>query len=166
MIGCIIGLKCKKYFNNEIQTNDLILNLPSVGPHTNGFTLINNLIDEDTPKNIIYNLLNPHKCYLKEVHSFIDIFGYNVLHGMCHITGGGLHDNLKRVTKNKNYQIKEDFGNLPNWCKYLKEKGNITNKEMLNVFNCGYGFILIVSPEIENELDSLPFDFKIIGKIL
>jgi phosphoribosylamine--glycine ligase/phosphoribosylaminoimidazole synthetase len=166
LIGCILGLKNSKFFKQEIKSGDLIINLPSIGPHTNGFTLINNLVDNNTPKEIIDTLLNPHKCYLKEVHTFIDIFGFDSVHAMCHITGGGLYDNLNRVIKNKEYDIHVDFDNLPLWCKYLKEKGNISNGEMLNVFNCGYGFLLIVDNDLEDELTSLTFEYEIVGKIL
>ena len=49
LIGCIIGLKNEKYFINNIESGDIIINLPSIGPHTNGFTLLNTLIDEITP---------------------------------------------------------------------------------------------------------------------
>ena len=45
------------------------------------------------------------------------------------------------------------------------EKGNISKSEMLNVFNCGFGFILIVDKEIEQYLDELSFNFKIVGNI-
>lgn len=166
LIGCIIGLKNEKFFKNNIKTGDLIINLPSIGPHTNGFTLINNLIDANTPENIINTLLNPHKCYLNEIYSFVNKFGYDNLHGMCHITGGGLHDNLKRVIGNMNYNIDIDNEPLPDWCNYIKEKGNIDSKEMLNVFNCGYGFILIVSEELESSLHNLNFEYTIIGNIL
>ena len=166
LIGCILGLKNVNFFREGVKSGDLIINLPSIGPHTNGFTLINNLVDKDTPEDIINILLNPHKCYLKEVHTFIDIFGFDSLHAMCHITGGGLYDNLNRVIKNKEYEINVDFNNLPLWCKYIQEKGNISNDEMLNVFNCGFGFLLIVNNDVEEELTSLTYDYEIIGKIL
>ena len=44
---------------------------------------------KDIPENIIDQLLNPHKSYLKDVNNFVKVYGYD-LHGMCHITGGGL----------------------------------------------------------------------------
>ena len=46
------------------------------------------------------------------MHTFIDIFGFDSLHAMCHITGGGLYDNLNRVIKNKEYEINVDFNNF------------------------------------------------------
>ena len=85
---------------------------------------------------------------------------------MCHITGGGLYDNLNRVIKNKKYEINVDFDNLPLWCKYIQGKGNISNDEMINVFNCGFGFLLIVNNDVEDELTSLTYDYEIVCKIL
>ena len=51
------------------------------------------------------------------------------------------------------------------WCKYLMQKGNISKSEMLNVFNCGFRFLMIIDKEIEKYFDDLNFDFKVVGNI-
>lgn len=166
LIGCIIGIKNNKFFKNNITSGDLIINLPSNGPHTNGFTLLNNIINENTPRDIVDTLLTPHKCYINEVKEFINLFGYDVLHGMCHITGGGLYENLERVVKSNSFKINIDYNRFPEWCKYVSKVGNVSNEEMLKVFNCGYGYILIVSKEIESKLNDFNYDYDIIGNIV
>lgn len=164
LIGCIIGLKEQQFQLNSICSGDLIINLPSNGPHTNGFSLINNI--EDIDNDMVDILLTPHKCYLNEVNDFIDIFGFEKLHCMCHITGGGLYENLNRVVKDKSYKIDINFDNLPNWSKYLKNKCNIDNDELLKVFNCGFGFILIADKCILDSLYKYKYEYEIVGKIL
>jgi phosphoribosylamine--glycine ligase / phosphoribosylformylglycinamidine cyclo-ligase len=168
LVGCIIGIKNTDFFKNPVMKGDIIINIHSHGPHTNGFTLINNILDDNVEENIINTLLTPHKCYLNEVKEFIDIFGYESLHAMCHITGGGIYDNIDRIiTKesNLNYDIDVNSDKYPYWCKYLMEKGNISEKEMLNVFNCGFGFLLIVDKNIKENLIELSYDFNIIGNV-
>ena len=174
LVGCIIGIKDKRYFKNSISSGDLILNIPSNGPHTNGFTLINklikncNVVDDDVYDDLINTLLEPHKCYYNEVHEFVDKFGHNNLHGMCHITGGGIHDNLKRIIKNNNYDLDKDILKkiYPDWCKKIQTLGNITDDEMYNVYNCGFGFLLIVNKNILNKLNILSFNTYVVGKVL
>ena len=161
LIGCIIGKKDNNFFPNSVKEGDLIINLPSVSPHTNGYSLINKIIDENIDNEMIKSLLTPHKCYLKEVLEFINIFGYSKLNAMCHITGGGFHGNIKRVlpenVKAQLYDIE-----LPDWCNFLVEKG-VSNDELFEVFNCGIGFVLIV----DNSVDLTKFNIthKVIGKV-
>ena len=62
---------------------------------------------------------------------------------MCHITGGGLTENLKRTVPN-GFHIDLDKIEYPDWCQWLKEKGNISDNEMKKTFNCGIGFIVFI----------------------
>ena len=92
-------------------------------------------------KDFIKSLLNPHKCYLNEVRQIIDIVGYDSITGMCHITGGGFYQNMNRVIP-ENLQIKLYHEIIfPKWCIELQNKLNISREEMLQVYNCGLGFI-------------------------
>ena len=178
LIGCIIGIKDNRFFKNNIKSGDIIINLPSSGPHTNGYTLINKLYFEgDNPIitnkenmtskiDIINKLISSHKCYIEEVYEFINNFGYDNLHGMCHITGGGLYENLKRVVGHNKYEINVDLNKFPDWCRYLMNIGDITKEEMLNVFNCGFGFILIVDESISKQLNTLKFDYEVVGYVV
>lgn len=155
LVGCIIGKKDTQFFNNvKIDRGDILLAFHSVSPHTNGYSLINKIVDETgyPDKNILDVLLTPHKSYLKEVQEFVKEFGYDSVKGMCHITGGGLYENMSRIIpKDFNINLSLDL-NFPQWCIYLKQKGNISHNEMMRVFNCGIGFVLIVNKEVAEKV--------------
>lgn len=169
LIGCIIGVKDNQFFKNSMKKGDILINLPSVGPHTNGFTLINDLIVDkvlsNNEKDFIKSLLTPHKCYLNEVKQIIDTVGYDSITGMCHITGGGFYQNMSRVVP-KDLQIKlyHDIV-FPKWCLELQNKLNISREEMLQVYNCGLGYIVIIDEHKRQELNDLNIKFEIIGEL-
>ena len=143
LVGCIIGVKDNRFFENPVLKGNILLAIPSDGPHTNGFSLINSLKDIDT--SVVDTLLRPHKSYLNVVDSFVEEFGYSCLTSMAHITGGGLIENIKRVVPN-NLDIFIDFNQIemPHWCEYIMAAGSVSRDEMLTVFNCGVGYVLIV----------------------
>lgn len=169
LIGCIIGVKDNQFFKKSMKKGDILINLPSVGPHTNGFTLINDLIVDkvlsNNEKDFIKSLLTPHKCYLNEVKQIIDTVGYDSITGMCHITGGGFYQNMSRVIP-KDLQIKlyHDIV-FPKWCLELQNKLNISREEMLQVYNCGLGYIVIIDEHKRQELNDLNIKFEIIGEL-
>jgi phosphoribosylaminoimidazole (AIR) synthetase len=73
---------------------------------------------------------------------------------MCHITGGGLYNNLKRIIPD-NLEIILNKINYPKWCKYLQEYGNIPDDEMTTIFNCGIGYVLVVNKDFYNTIKHL-----------
>ena len=162
LIGCIVGKKDKRFFPNTVKKGNIVINLPSVSPHTNGYSLINKIVDETIDKEMIKTLLEPHKCYLNEVLTFVKTFGYDKLNAMCHITGGGFHGNMKRVLP-ENMTVDLDDIELPDWSTYLMEKG-VSYDEMMQVFNCGIGFVLIVDSSVD--LSKFNVTHKVIGKIV
>lgn len=162
LIGCIIGKKDTRFFPNKVKPGDIIVNLPSVSPHTNGYSLINKLVDENLDEEMKRKLLKVHKCYLPEVLTFIELFGYDKLNAMCHITGGGFHSNMNRILPN-NMEVELYEIELPDWCIYLLEKG-VSKEELLNVFNCGIGYVLVVDNSVD--LEKFNISHKIIGKVV
>jgi phosphoribosylamine--glycine ligase/phosphoribosylaminoimidazole synthetase len=153
LVGCIIGNK--KINLNGVKSKDIILGINSVSPHTNGYSLIRKVLKDkqvpDTLKNI---LCKPHKSYLEDINNFIKEFGENSINAMAHITGGGINSNISRVTNNLDFTIFIDDCSIkmPEWCNYIKENGEISLKEMYEVFNCGIGFVIIISPEIYQKI--------------
>ena len=162
LIGCIIGKKDTRFFPNKVKPGDIIVNLPSVSPHTNGYSLINKLVDENLDEEMKRKFLKAHKCYLPEVLTFIELFGYDKLNAMCHITGGGFRSNMNRVLPN-NMEVELDEIELPDWCIYLLEK-RVSKEELLNVFNCGIGYVLVVDKSVD--LEKFNVSHKIIGKVV
>ena len=80
--------------------------------------------------------------------AFYYIKNYNIV-GISHITGGGFKDNINRILPN-HLNFKLNNWDFPSIFKWIKEKSNLTRNEMLDIFNCGYGMVLITEDNIPN----------------
>ena len=148
LAGFAVGVVEKKNLlaKSRIKNGDIIMAIPSSGLHSNGFSLVRNIIKKkqnlNLPRKIRKELIRPTKIYVKEVNK---LNKKKLINGCANITGGGLINNLIRVVPDKlclnidlsKIKIKEIF-------KWLK-KNNIKESEMLKTFNCGIGFCLIVN---------------------
>ena len=114
-------------------------------------------------------LLKPTKIYVKEIKAISKITN---IKAMAHITGGGLLGNLNRIL-NEKYSFliekKSLFAFNKKLFRYLMNKANLTEKEMLKTFNCGYGMVLVVGSEdsekVFKSLKTLRQQYKIIGRV-
>ena len=149
--GFAVGIvEEKKILNGKkIKKDDLILAIPSSGLHSNGYSLVRNLINIkniNIKKNkfLKKELIRPTKIYVKEI---LNLINNNLLNGCANITGGGIADNLNRILpSNLNAEI--DLLNInPLKIFHWLKSNNISDKEMLKTFNCGVGFCLVVSPK-------------------
>mgnify|MGYP000005548720 CR=1 FL=1 len=149
--GFAVGIvEEKKILNGKkIKKDDLILAIPSSGLHSNGYSLVRNLINIkniNIKKNkfLKKELIRPTKIYVKEI---LNLINNNLLNGCANITGGGIADNLNRILpSNLNAEI--DLLNInPSKIFHWLKSNNISDKEMLKTFNCGVGFCLVVSPK-------------------
>ena len=171
--GFAVGVVDKKKILNKkkIKNNDLILAVPSSGLHSNGYSLVRNIISKrkiNIKKNSFLKneLIKPTKIYVKEVLNLID---KKLLNGCANITGGGLPDNIKRIIPER-YCAEIDLNKIKplKIFKWLK-KNNIEENEMLKTFNCGVGFCLVINPK---NLDKINKHFSknykpyVIGKIV
>ncbi len=148
LAGFAVGVVEKKNLlvKSRIKNGDIVMAIPSSGLHSNGFSLVRNIIKKkqnlNLPKKIRKELIRPTKIYVKEVNK---LNKKKLINGCANITGGGLINNLIRVVPDKlclnidlsKIKIKEIF-------KWLK-KNNIKESEMLKTFNCGIGFCLIAN---------------------
>ena len=162
---------------SNIVEGDLLIGLPSSGLHSNGFSLVRQIIKREniqysdpcpwlTEKSIGEVLLTPTRIYT----CILKLLKTNILKAAAHITGGGIIDNLPRVLPD---DVKENI-NTESWewgevFDWLSKTGNISKKEMLRTFNCGIGMILVISPDKLEILDNLMKEIKekyvIIGNI-
>jgi len=170
--GFAIGLVDEKKIlsKKNIKKNDLVLAIPSSGVHSNGYSLIRNVLNKKkiNLKNNLFlkkELLRPTKIYVQEILNLID---NNLLNGCSNITGGGLADNIKRVIPDGLFaNIDLNKIKTKKIFKWLKQN-NIEDKEMLKTFNCGVGFCLIINPKNLNKImkfftkEFMPY---VIGKI-
>ena len=130
-----------------IKEGDKVIGLASSGIHSNGYTLINDMLwrhkiyYKDTPELIV-----PTTIYAPIVQELLD--EYPIL-GMAHITGGGIVENLPRCIPN-GLEARVDYNSwpLPDIFKKIQLAGEITEEEMKRVFNLGIGFCLIVPPDV------------------
>jgi len=146
--GFSVGLVEKhKILKGKIKKNDLVLALPSNGIHSNGYSLIRELIKRkkiniNKNKFLKAELIKPTKIYVKEV---LNLINNNILNGCANITGGGLKENIKRIIPDHLCaEIDLNKINTLKIFKWLKNSG-IEENEMLKTFNCGVGFCLIIN---------------------
>ncbi len=145
---------------SSITIGDSIIGLESSGIHSNGYSLVRKIFDESglkaddllpgTDQKIGEALLAPTRIYVDAVHNLSrDI----EIKGMVHVTGGGFYDNVprilpKQVTAEINFNSWE-VSPVFNW---LKEQGELSWPEMLQIFNTGIGYILVVSKDNEEDV--------------
>tara|TARA_B100001248_G_scaffold253781_1_gene231418 strand:- start:1545 stop:2573 length:1029 start_codon:yes stop_codon:yes gene_type:complete len=144
LAGFSVGIVSKKKIlcKKNVKHNDIILAIPSNGIHSNGFSLVRSILKKNKlPKNLKGEILKPTKIYSKEI---LRLTKNNLIHSAAHITGGGLVENLLRSIPEK-LCLNIDLSKIKvtKIFKWLKSK-NISDKEMMQTFNCGIGFCLIV----------------------
>jgi len=138
------------------NTGDVIIGLASSGPHSNGYSLVRKVVEksglkwsDDAPfspgHTLAEALMAPTRIYVK---SIVPLMKAGLVKGGAHITGGGLIENPPRcIAEGLKASFDWDAWPLPHVFQWLAETGGISDHEMRRTFNCGVGFILIVSPE-------------------
>lgn len=150
--------KSKVVTGEKIVEEDVLVGLASSGIHSNGYSLVRKIVFSDCGYSfdkviedyedlgpIGEALLTPTKIYAKPV---LEVLKEVDVHGMAHITGGGFYENLPRMMPN-GLAAEIDLGtwDVPRIFEFLKDKGNLEDRDMYNVFNMGIGFVLAVSAE-------------------
>ena len=161
LVGTIVGVVDRPHLlPRNIQKNDLIIGIPSSGLHTNGYSLVRKIIFEKLRLNIDSYipelnstveeaLLYIHKSYLPLLRPFLSI---PYLHGLAHITGGGIPGNLKRIIPDGlSAYLKYESKNMPSLFQWLQDSGNLSWEDMLETFNLGIGMIAVVEDKYSNE---------------
>ena len=170
--GFAVGIVEKKKIlsKNKIKKGNIILAIPSSGLHSNGYSLVRNIlkkkrIDLNKDNFLKRELIKPTKIYVNDV---LKLIYKDLINGCANITGGGLKDNIKRIIPNKLCaEIDLKKINTLEIFRWLK-KNNIQDEEMLKTFNCGVGFCLIIKQKNFNDVIKIfPKKYKpyVIGKI-
>jgi len=145
LAGFCMGVVKNKY-PKHVLAGDVLVGLPSSGPHSNGFSLIRKLYKKNMRKFDSF-LLTPTRIY-----SDIILPNLGNIKAVAHITGGGIHGNLPRVlpkgiTYRLNNNVHSDLRNNNSWWIDLLEMSEMSIFEFENVFNCGWGMIAVVDKE-------------------
>ena len=156
--GFIVGVADREKIidGKGIIPGDVLLALPSVGLHTNGYSLARKLFLEvaghkvdtrldELGMTIGEALLQPHLSYLKPLDGLLDL---GMIKGLAHITGGGLTDNIPRILpEGCAVEINEGSWPVLPVFKLMQEIGNVSRAEMYRTFNMGVGMVIVTSAE-------------------
>ena len=160
LAGFAVGAVDKKDLitGDELQEGDVLIGMASSGVHSNGFSLVRKVFEQEMTKEGLNTrceelgttlgeaLLAPTKIYVKALKSVREA-GVRV-RACSHITGGGFYENVPRMLKEGvRAVIKKDSYPVPPIFHLLAKKGQIEEKMMYNTFNMGLGMILAVRPE-------------------
>ncbi len=159
---------------SSIAVGDAILAFPSSGLHTNGYSLARKVLEQQNwsearadlnGASIGQALLEPHRSYLDHVSS-LQAVGIGI-HGMAHITGGGLWDNVPRVLpETVSAVFTRGSWVAPPIFKLIATLGAIDERELFHAFNMGIGFIAVVPREdAQRALELLPDECYLVGEI-
>ncbi len=145
-----VGEKSQIIDGTKIRAGDQVLAVASNGLHTNGYTLVRALLEAQPDlaeldvegERFLDVILRPHLCYYRAVR---DLYTGAFLHGMAHITGGGVRDNLSRVLP-ADLDAHIDLGafEIPAVFRALHQRGQLDPADMLRTFNMGVGLALVV----------------------
>ena len=161
LAGFCVGLvdNARLVDGSTIQPGDLIIGIASSGIHSNGYSLVRKLLEKsglkgnepfpaDPSRSVSDVFLCPTIIYVEAVRPLLRDMN---IKGMAHITGGGFYDNIPRVLPVA-AQATINFGSweIPPVFKWLKKSGDLSWEQMLQIFNCGIGFALIL-PQNQSE---------------
>ncbi|HKP03257.1 MAG TPA: phosphoribosylformylglycinamidine cyclo-ligase [Chthoniobacterales bacterium] len=174
LAGCIVGVveRSRMIDGSKIKPGDVVLGLPSNGLHTNGYSLARRILFETmrlTPASKIPGLKHSLGAELLRVHRnyqpLLAKLPAGTIHGLAHITGGGLIDNPPRVLpKDCDAVIQTKSWRVPAIFEYLQRQGNVDPAEMYQVFNMGIGMVAMVA-EKNAEVTARRLKAKRIGRI-
>ncbi len=181
LAGTIVGVldRSKIIDGSTIGEGDVIIGLRSTGLHTNGYSLARKIcfevgglsMDDPMPgvgRTTGEALMEPHREYARVMQVVMRIV---TVKGMVHVTGGSITDNLPRVLpEGLGAEVDVSAWALPPLFTYLQETGGVEQSEMLRTFNCGLGFLVIVSAgEEEKAIDAFRQameDPTVIGRVI
>ena len=161
LAGFCVGVVDKKKIldKSAVKPGDVLVALPSTGPHSNGFSLIRKIVsgmDLGTPlgnTTLGQALLAPTKIYVRELLPLIE---RGLVKSAAHITGGGFYENIPRsLPEHTSARIERANVRTPEIFRFLQEKGGVPERDMFNTFNMGVGMTLVSAPENAAEILSL-----------
>lgn len=170
LAGFCVGVVERKHLIDgaSIAPGDIVVGVASSGLHSNGYSLVRKVVFElaglgvqdhvaELGGTVGEALLAPTRIYTRPIRRILQHYKVkNVVHGIAHITGGGLRDNLERILP-ENIQVVLEKGSwpVPQVFTWLQKLGGIEETEMEHVFNMGIGLVLVFSPYYEATITSM-----------
>jgi phosphoribosylformylglycinamidine cyclo-ligase len=177
LVGTIVGVvECDKLITgNAIEPGDLVVGLPSLGLHTNGYSLARKICFDKMGLNtesrvsgltetIGAALLAPHRSYFGEV---FPLANRGLLKGIAHLTGGGFLDNIPRILpSNCGVRIKKGTWPILPLFEFLQKSGDVPDEQAYRVFNMGIGMVLFVNPQNYETVKTSLSESYLIGEVV
>ena len=177
---CVAGVeKSELRDGSAVRAGDVLVGIASSGPHSNGYSLIRRIYDRaGRPAELDVGgvsladaLMAPTRLYVKPILELLRGAHGPAIHGMAHITGGGLTENIIRVVpEGLGLDIDAASWPLPPVFDWLQREGGVAREEMWRTFNCGIGFVLLADRDavagIEGELARLDLAHWRIGEVV
>jgi phosphoribosylformylglycinamidine cyclo-ligase len=173
LAGFCVGVVERKHVidGKAISPGDVLLGVASSGLHSNGFSLVRKVVfdvagravgdhEDELGQTVGEALLTPTRIYAQAIRAILKHYKVkNVVHGVAHITGGGLEENLQRILPSGVQAcIATDSWPVPPVFRWLQNLGDIDDAEMDRVFNMGLGLVLVVSPYFADRIQHLLAD--------
>jgi phosphoribosylformylglycinamidine cyclo-ligase len=164
LAGFCVGVVERKHLidGTSISPGDIVLGIASSGLHSNGYSLVRKVVFDlaglgvhdqvaELGSTVGEALLTPTRIYTRPIRRILQHYKVkNVIHGIAHITGGGLRDNLERILPQNTQAILEKGSwPVPPVFTWLQKLGGIEEAEMERVFNMGIGLAIVFSPYYE-----------------
>ena len=181
LAGCIVGCVRRRQIidGSRIRPGDLIIGLPSLGLHTNGYSLVRKVLLEqggmslkghvpELSRTLGEELLAPHRCYWSVIRPLL---ASGRVKGLAHITGGGMTENLPRILPRKcRAEIRLGVWPVLPIFELVARRGHVPQDEMYRTFNMGIGMLLVVAESelvrVTAALKRMREKFWILGQII
>jgi len=174
LVGFIVGAveKDQMKLGDNTEKGDILIGLPSSGPHTNGYSLIRRIFGTE-PKILSTRypelgrtlgeaLLEPHRCYYNQLKPLLPS-----IKAMAHITGGSFFKNIPRVLpEGLAAQIDKQSWEVPPIFHLIQKNGNVDEDEMYHVFNMGIGMVVICSKTSADKITQAVPGSRVIGQVV
>ena len=169
LAGFCVGVVERRHLidGSAISSGDVVLGVASDGLHSNGFSLLRRAVFdkeglgvadhiEELGQTVGEELLTPTRIYARPLRRILSHYKVkHVVHGIAHITGGGLRENLERIIPaGVRVELKHTW-EVPKVYDWLRQLGHIADDEMERVFNMGIGLVLVVSPYFADSISRL-----------
>jgi phosphoribosylformylglycinamidine cyclo-ligase len=182
LVGFIVGVVEREHVidGSKIAEGDVLLALPSTGLHTNGYSLVRKIFgigtggDEASDRAALERsypgletslgdaLLAVHRSYYDDLKSVL-----TRLHGIAHITGGGIIDNVPRILPDGvAAHFEKDAWRVPALFSLIQEEGAVSDMDMYHTFNMGLGIVLAVAPADAASIGEQIRDARPVGRIV
>ena len=174
--GFCVGVVERKNIidGSKIRPGDVVIGLESNGLHSNGFSLVRNVLSSTELEKFSKELLKPTRIYVKPILNLLKTHDSRLkagIKGISHITGGAFYDKIARILPdNVDVFINKNSWSVPKIFQLIQNKGNIEDREMYHTLNMGIGMVLLTQKQsaqaIMQKLAKLKIKSWVIGEAI